>query len=181
MLTDLISSKTRIKLLLKFFLNSNTTSYLRGLAEEFDESTNAVRLELNRLEGAGMLTSHPDGNKKIYRANTQYPLYKEVNGIVRKHLGVDKLILTIIDRLGDLEEAYLTGPFANGQDAGIIDIILVGEIEVGYLAKLIRKAEDLISRRIRYLHYTSDQWTKEAIEEFERKPLLIWEKNSVVV
>ena len=56
MIETLISSKTRIKLLLKFFLNSNTTSYLRSLESEFGESTNAIRVELNRLENAGMLS-----------------------------------------------------------------------------------------------------------------------------
>ena len=55
MIETLISSKTRIKLLLKFFLNSNTTAYLRSLESEFGESTNAIRIELNRLEEAGML------------------------------------------------------------------------------------------------------------------------------
>ena len=41
MIDSLISSKTRIKLLMKFFLNPGVTSYLRGLADEFGESTNA--------------------------------------------------------------------------------------------------------------------------------------------
>ena len=50
MLDSLITSKTRIKLLLKFFLNTSTHAYLRGLADEFGESTNALRLELNHLE-----------------------------------------------------------------------------------------------------------------------------------
>ena len=49
MLDTLISSQTRLKLLLKFFLNSSTSSYLRDLESEFGESTNAIRLELNRL------------------------------------------------------------------------------------------------------------------------------------
>ena len=109
-------------------MNSRTTSYLRGLAEEFDESTNAVRLELNRLEAAGMLVSNPRGNKKIYRANTKHPMYHDIHRIVRKHLGIDKVVLNIIERLGDLEQAYLTGPFANGIDTPIIDIILIGEL-----------------------------------------------------
>lgn len=180
MLTDLISSKTRIKLLLKFFLNSSNSSYLRGLAEEFNESTNAVRLELNRLEGAGMLISYAEGNKKIYKANLDYPLYNEVNGIVKKHLGIDKLILIIIDRLGDLEQAYLTGSFANGCDSAIIDLVLVGYLEVNYLTQLIKKAEKLIDRRIRYIHYTSEQWEK-GIEGFVKEPMLIWDKKTVAV
>ena len=50
MIEVLISSKTRIKLLLKFFLNSNSKAYLRGLEQEFAESTNAIRVELNKFE-----------------------------------------------------------------------------------------------------------------------------------
>jgi len=63
MLDTLITSKTRIKLLLKFFLNSNASSYLRNLEGEFGESTNGIRLELNKFEKAGLLQSQVSGNK----------------------------------------------------------------------------------------------------------------------
>lgn len=181
MLTDLISSKTRIKIILKFFLNTKTTSYLRGLAEEFDESTNAVRVELNRLEKAGMLTSHPLGNKKIYQANHAHPLFNEIHGIVRKHLGIDQIVLNVIERLGRLEKAYLIGPFANGKDSDIIDVLLVGDIEVKYLASLIAKAEYMISRRIRYINFSLDQWAKKEADTLKEHHLLIWEKNNPLV
>jgi hypothetical protein len=75
MIETLISSKMRIKLLLKFFLNSRSRSYLRGLETEFGDSTNAIRLELNRFEKAGMLKSYTEGNKKFFQANTDHPLY----------------------------------------------------------------------------------------------------------
>jgi DNA-binding transcriptional regulator PaaX len=68
MIETLISSKTRVKLLLKFFLNSKNSSYLRGLEAEFGESTNAIRLELNKLEEAGLLSSELNGNKKFFKA-----------------------------------------------------------------------------------------------------------------
>ena len=59
MLDTLVTSKTRIKLLMKFFLNPGTRAYLRSLADEFGESTNSVRVELNRLSEAGLLGSEP--------------------------------------------------------------------------------------------------------------------------
>jgi len=180
-LTDFISSKTRVKLLLKFFLNTTTTSYLRGLAEEFDESTNAVRLELNRLEQAGMLTSYSSGNKKLYKADKSYPLFSEIRDIVRKHLGIDQIIEAIVERLGDLEMAYLTGPFSAGIDAPIVDLILVGHIKLDYLAQLISKAEDLIGRKIRYIHYAPDQWDESRMGDFTYRPMLIWDKTKVKV
>ena len=56
MLDTLITSKTRVKLLMKFFLNPGTRAYLRELASEFDESTNSVRVELNRLSEAKIIS-----------------------------------------------------------------------------------------------------------------------------
>ena len=166
---------------MKFFLNSKTSAHLRGLAEEFGESTNAVRLELNRLENAGMLDSRSEGNKKLFRANTKHPLYHEINAIVRKQLGIDMVVLNIIERLGDLERAYLVGPFANGENSPIIDLLLIGDLEVSYLTQLIAKAEKMIDRRIRYIHYTVDRWEDTLLEEFQGHPLLLWEKNKELV
>ena len=57
MLDSLITSKTRLRLLIKFFLNIANKGYLNGLANEFGESTNSVRKELNNLSSAGYLKS----------------------------------------------------------------------------------------------------------------------------
>ena len=177
MIETLISSKTRIKLLLKFFLNSNTTSYLRGLEGEFGESTNAIRLELNKLEGAGMLSSFLDGNKKMFRANTKHPLFSEVHNIVLKHIGIDKIIVTVIERLGDVEKVYLIGDFSKGIDSQIIDLIFVGNIDKAYLIALIDKVEKLIKRKIRYLVYTPNELKIEEWNSFDPEPLLLWSKD----
>ncbi|MFM7301395.1 MAG: ArsR family transcriptional regulator, partial [Crocinitomicaceae bacterium] len=67
MLDALITSKTRIRLLVKFFLNPTMKAYLRQLADEFGESTNAVRVELNRLTEAGILESEAIGNVVKYK------------------------------------------------------------------------------------------------------------------
>jgi len=175
MIDTLISNKTRIKLLLKFFLNSNTTSYLRGLESEFGDSTNAIRLELNRLESAGMLSSHSSGNKKIFQANQEHPLFTELQSIIRKHIGLDKITSTVIERLGNVQRVYLTGSFAQGRDSQIIDLLLVGEIDINYLVTLISKAEKLVNRKIRYLIYSEEQEKGIHWDGIAGGPLLIWE------
>lgn len=160
---------------MKFFLNPRSVSYLRGLAEEFGESSNAIRLELNRFEEAGLLESEAQGNKKMFRANTQHPLYKDIHSIVRKTIGLDKIVDEIIKRLGDVQEAYITGDFAIGRNGPSIDIVLVGEqIRMDYLFKLVEKAEKIIKRKIRYLVLAP----VEAVEYLEKKQpnMLIWKK-----
>lgn len=177
MIETLISNKTRIKLLLKFFLNSRNKAYLRGLESEFGESTNAIRLELNRLEDAGMLTSALQGNKKIFQANTQHPLFSEINSLLLKHIGLDSIVTNVVKRLGDVDSVYLTGTFAKGLDSQIIDLIFVGKIDQEYLIKLVGKAESLIKRKIRYIIYEELDENNIHWEQFDTEPLLIWARN----
>lgn len=177
MIETLISSKTRIKLLLKFFLNSKTKAYLRSLEGEFGESTNAIRLELNKFEKAGMLSAEYEGNKKIFRANTQHPWFKEIHNIVRKHVGLDRIIETVVERLGEVDKVYLVGDFSRGLDSEIVDLVFIGNINQSYLIKLIGKAENLIKRKIRYLIYSTAEQEKINWAKFEPEPLLIWSND----
>lgn len=177
MIETLISSKTRIKLLLKFFLNSNSTSYLRGLESEFGESTNSIRLELNRFESAGMLQSFMKGNKKYFKANTDHPLYEEVHNIILKYIGFDKIVENVIQRLGDVQKVYVVGEFSKGLDSQIIDLLFIGNIDKNYLLSLVEKAEKLIKRKIRYIIYDESESKHIDWKKFKPGPLLLWEKN----
>jgi len=174
MIEALISSKTRIKLLLKFFLNSHATSYLRGLEAEFGDSTNSIRVELNRFEEAGMLTSFNQGNKKFFKADTSHPLYGEVHNILLKYIGFDKIIEEVINRLGHVEKVYVAGEFAKGLDSSIIDLIFVGNVNKGYLIHLIDKAEKLIKRKIRYIAYTPKEADLLDLSLSKQTALLLW-------
>lgn len=148
MLDILITSKTRVKLLLKFFSNKNAASHLRGLAKEMDESTNAVRLELNKLSEAGILVSQEEGNTIQYKANAQHPLFPELSSLVRKYLGLDKVVENLVKRLGDLKLALVTGDYAQGKDSGTIALTVVGNVDMVLLDYLINKTETMISRKV---------------------------------
>jgi len=175
MLDSIITSKTRVKLLLKFFLNSDTKSYLRNLEQEFGESSNAIRVELNRLENADLLNSEHSGNKKYFSANTNHPLYKDINNIVKNFVGIDKVIERVINQIGNLETAYITGDLARGIDSQIIDLVLIGQnLDNSYIENLIEKTEKIITRKIRSLVLTESQMTN----YFKNKPvLLIWDQK----
>jgi DNA-binding transcriptional ArsR family regulator len=152
MLDSLVTSQTRIKLLKKFFLNSSTRAHLRGLETEFGESSNAIRIELNRFEDAGLLHSLRDGNKKIYQANSKHPLYKDIHSIILKETGIDRVVEKVIHRIGNLLCVYLTGDFARGKDSPVIELILVGaDIDREYLARKVVQAEGLVGRKVSYI------------------------------
>ena len=180
MLDTLITSKTRIKLLLKFFLNSNSRSYLRNLESEFGESTNSIRLELNKFEEAGLLKSEYDGNKKYFRANTGHPLFSDIHNILLKQIGFDKIIETVIQKLGNLDRVYVSGDFAKGKNNSIIDLIFVSEeLNREYLLKLIGKVEEVIKRKIRYLVFNKEEFDVFVKDIDKSELLLLWKSEDL--
>lgn len=176
MIETLISSKTRIKLLLKFFLNSETKSYLRNLESEFGESTNAIRLELNKLEDAGMLSSQFEGNKKIYQANTKHPLYNDINSIILKYTGIDWIVDYLVNRLGDVKKVYLSGSFAKGLNSETIDLLIIGEIDIPFMDELCLKIKKKIDKNIKYQVISNAKQVDKLINNELNSYLLLWEK-----
>ncbi len=177
MIETLISSKTRIKLLMKFFLNSRNTAYLRNLEEEFGESTNGIRLELNKFEKAGFLESFAEGNKKLFTVNTKHPLFQDINRILLKMTGLEYVIDYVLQRIGDLEKVYLVGKLSKGQDTDIIDLVLVGDnLNKTFLLEQIEKAEKKLDKKIKYVHYTNKEFNLDLIKEPGMHPLLLWSK-----
>ncbi len=177
MLDTLITSKTRIKLLMKFFLNPGTRAYLRELASEFGESTNSVRVELKRLSQAKIITSENVGRTIEYHANEEHSLFNELQSLVRKYAGVDNLVETLLKKIGHLKTAYLVGDYARGIDSGLIDIILIGKINKIELNRIAERRGKDISRKIRTMVVTEKElrtiWGQLDMDH----ALLIWGKS----
>jgi len=171
----LIASKTRIKLLVRFFFNPKTKSYLRELSKEFSMSTNAVREELSQLTKTELLKSEKNGRNVYYMANAEHPLFPELKSMVSKVMGIDQVIDGIVNRLGDLESAYLIDDYAEGKDTGIIDLLLVGDIDQYHLNDLSRKTERYIKRKIRSLVLKRDEYNDFQLNLKHRPKILIWE------
>jgi predicted transcriptional regulator len=152
MLESLITSKTRIRILVKFFINVANNGYLRGLAEELNESTNSIRKELNNLLDAGYLEKEAIQNKIIYKANTKHPLFTILQKIVRQHIGLDAMVEMILQRMGNVQKVVIIGDYANGNDSGTIEVILVGnDLNAEYIDQLGSKIENEIKRKVTFL------------------------------
>jgi len=175
--SGLITSKTRIKILMRLFLNPKRHAYLRELADEFNASPSQVREELRQLNEAGFLESHKNGRQIQYQANKKHPLFNELQSMVQKALGMDRILDSILDRLGNLEEAYLIDDYAEGKDTGIVDLVLVGNIDQENLIDLVHKTERYIDRKIRTLVLTKSEWEK-LVSDLTKRPLLkLWQSR----
>ena len=152
MLENIITSKTRLNLLIKFFIRIGNNGYLNSLANEFGESTNSVRKELNNLTKAGYLVKKDLNNKVIYSANVKHPLFSTIQSIVRKHLGIEHIVTRVLENIGDIKKIILLGDYAEGIDSGVIDILIVGnDIRKNYLDNIQPKIENKINRKINFM------------------------------
>lgn len=174
MLGDIISSKTRIRLLIRFFLNPASTGYLRELAAEFGVSTNGIREELKQMVKSKIMKCRKAGRHILYQANENHPLFPELRSMVQKSLGMDQVTESVLTRLGELEEAYLIDDYAVGRDSGIIDLLLVGNIDQYHLNDLSRKTERYIGRKIRSLVLTNEELRRLEPKLKRRPHLLLW-------
>ena len=139
-------------MLIKFFVSAANNGYLNGLANEFNESTNSIRKELNNLSSAGYLLKSKENNRIVYNANTSHPMFEVLQKIVRQHLGLEDIVETVIDRIGDVDQIALTGKYAEGIDSGIIEIIIDGsKVNNEYLENIKPKIKKKIGREVSFL------------------------------
>jgi len=172
LLGPLITSKTRLKLLLRFFLNQNLSGYLQGLSKELDENTNSIRVELNRLEEAGLLSSELQGRRKLYQVNLAHPLTSDLTSIVRKVAGIDALVDKVVDNLPGLSQVWICGALARGIQGDSIDCVLIGtDLNSKYIAGLSARVKELTGKKV------NTQVLEQMPNEKREQCLLVWEKQ----
>ena len=172
LLGPLITSKTRLKLLLRFFLNQNLSGYLQVLSKELDENTNSIRVELNRLEDAGLLSSELQGRRKLYRVNLAHPLTSDLTSIVRKVSGIDALVDKVVENLPGLSQVWICGALARGIQGDSIDCVLIGtDLNSKYIAGLSARVKELTGKKV------NTQVLEQMPDEKREQCLLVWEKG----
>lgn len=173
-LSSLITSKMRIYILMRLFLNASEEAHLRELATEFGASPSQVKEEVENLAAAGLLECRRAGRMVKVKANTRHPLFPELQSMVGKSLGMDRILDSIVSRLGNLQRAVLIDDYAQGRDTGIIDLVLVGDVDRGNLDDLVGKTEKYLKRKIRVLVVTESEFRELARTLGSRPQLVIW-------
>ena len=103
-----------------------------------------------------------------------HTLFGDIQNVVRKYVGIDRLVDEMVKKLGDLKAAYITGDYAHGLDTGIIDLVLVGKINPNILFDLTEKTSVLINRKIRPLVLSPKECEKLKMQLDIEHALLVW-------
>lgn len=172
-LGDIITSKVRIKILEIFFSDLSEMYHVRGLVRETKEEINAVRRELERLEGAGILKKEARGNRLYYWVRNDYPFFGDLLAIISKTTGLGREIIENQKKVGRINYAMFSGKFVRRKERkkdDEVDILIVGEVVLPELANLIRIEE---SKRAKEINYTVMSREEFEFRKKRRDPFLL--------
>ena len=160
MFDDLITSKSRVKLLQVFLTSSTEMYHVRELVRRTDDEINAVRRELAYLEKKGILTKEPRANRVYYMFSKSYPFYYDLLTLGAKTIGLGRDILHNRSKLGKIKYAMFSGKFARRlpKETESVDLLLVGTVVLPELALIIKNEEKRLESEINYTIMSEEEF-----------------------
>lgn len=165
-LSDIITSKVRIKILELFFSNLKEMYHVRGIVREIKEEINAVRRELERLEKAGLFKKESRGNRVYYWVRGDYPFFDDLLSLVAKTTGLGAAIIGARGKIGKISSVMFSGGFVRRiprKNEDEVDILIIGEVVLPELAAIIRAEESKRGKEINYTVMSKEEY------EFRKK------------
>jgi len=148
-------SKNRAVLLRLFFTNPDQTFYIQEIGRILDKKPGVFQRNLYDMEREGILISEYKANARYFRANKDYPLYKEYKSIVFKTIGVVGSIKEVLEKAGGVDFSFLYGSFVKNKENYLsdIDVIIIGSPDENKIVRDLDNLEKILRREINYKLY----------------------------
>ena len=161
MLADLITSKSRVKLLNVFLTSPSEMYHVRELVRRTGDEINAVRRELSYLEKRSVLVREPRANRVYYSLDKNYLFYFDILRLGAKTIGIGMEIIKNRAKVGKIKYAMFSGKFARRltKDPDEVDFLVVGTIVLPELALLIREEEKRLGVEINYTVMSEEEFS----------------------
>lgn len=160
-LQALFTSQARVEVLKLFFLRSSGRHYLREISSLTDQPVRAIQRELARLEGAGLLISSVEGNRKYFQANRRSPVFSELRGLMVKTAGIADQFKKILQNRSDaIHVAFIFGSFARGSETmdSDIDLIVIGSMTSLELSRQLTPLKEQLDREMNPIMIRVDEF-----------------------
>ncbi len=160
MLSGLIVSRVRIKILELFFLNLGKMFHVRDIVRRTKEEINAVRRELAHLEKIGLLAKERRANRLFYSLRRDYPLYFDLLELITKTTTLGAAIISSKAKLGKVKFAMISGKFARNlpRSSNDVDLLVVGKVVLPELSQIVRQTEIKREKEINYTVMTEEEF-----------------------
>ncbi|HLK81911.1 MAG TPA: nucleotidyltransferase domain-containing protein [Xanthobacteraceae bacterium] len=165
-LSNALFSNVQQRVLALIFGHPERSFYTSEIVRSVHSGTGAVERELSRLQHSGLVTVERIGNQKHYRANRESPIFKELQGIVLKTVGLTEPLRQSLATYADkIKTAFVYGSVAKGTDTARsdIDLMVIGEgLTYTDLYEGLQKAENALRRHVNPTFLSVEDWRRKA-------------------
>lgn len=168
MLSSLLFSEYRRRVLGLLLLNPDATYHVRELARLTGTSAGTLHKELSKLTQGGLLRRQEVGNQVRYGANRDCPIFDELASILRKTSGlVDVLASALSSVEKDVALAFVFGSVARGeqQSNSDVDVMLVGSLGFADAVQALHPAQATLQREINPAVYSVEEFRRRAASD----------------
>jgi|GEM_PF-134667 len=165
----LFSSAIRADLLALLLNSPDERFYVREIATLIRKNPSGVKRELDNLEKMGIVFSQKVANLKYFQANKTSPLFSELKNLIAKSLGLPGALKTVV-RLSGAKAAFLYGPYAEGEDVGTVDLLIIGASS-NNIASSLKEIEEKFGKKISYTAIEESEYKQrkeQGDEDFEK-------------
>ncbi len=160
--------KTRQAVLALLYGRADSSFYTKQILDAVKTGRGTVQRELQSLTDAGIITRQTQGRQVYYQANAKCPIFKELQGIVRKTFGIADIIRQSLASVsGKIRAVFIFGSVAWSADdsRSDIDLMVIGEISFGEVSSLLHEAEEKLDREINPVVYPVAEFKKKVKED----------------
>lgn len=165
MLSSLLFSDYRRRVLGLLLLHPDTTYHVRELARLTGTSAGTLHKELTKLTNGGVLRRQEVGNQVHYSADRDCPVFEELASILRKTSG---LVDVLVEALSSVEKnialAFVFGSVARGeqQSNSDVDVMLVGNLGFADAVRALHPFQAILQREINPVVYSLEEFRRRA-------------------
>lgn len=150
-LADLLFGRTRGAVLALLYGRADQSFYTRQIARAVNASVGAVQRELENLSKVGLIVRKSVGTQVFYQANRDAPIFREMQGIVNKTIGVFSVLRSALHPLARrILVAFVYGSVAREEETAQsdVDLLVVGKATLDEILSLLSTVEKNIGRPI---------------------------------
>lgn len=164
-------SKTRVALLNLFLTKPESSFYMQEVGRIIGKKPGTFQRTINDMVSDGILTSEYKANARFFRANKEYPIYKELKSIVLKTVAIQKSIRKGLKQVGNVKISFIYGPYVKDKETfcSDIDLVVIGNVDEDRLLKELYALQDELQRAMNCALYTFEELKK----EIEKEPIML--------
>ena len=150
-LADLLFGRTRGAVLALLYGRAEQSFYTRQIARELDASVGAVQRELENLSKVGLIVRRSLGSQVFYQANRDAPIFREMQSLVNKTVGVFCILRSALQPLSKrIVVAFVYGSVAREEETAQsdVDLMVVGSATLDEVLSRLSTVEKSIGRPV---------------------------------